>query len=326
VKPARLLNPAQWPDLGLELVMRLAGPLHRARAPLQPLPTDLARRARIIWPATYKSGSLGKLAEQVKAMLARRVPVETTQLEQPYRGTALVQFVLDGRSYDVAFNVSDYPDLLDKECTRRCLLTFKFQYLEEGYNERSVLPGGYVPSSPMLYDMLPWLRWRHRSAPRRFDVYGRFSLDFAPGPRGEALRRLSEATSFTFSGGAGHIRPSRYLREVARARICIDLPGNGPFCFRLVEYLAIGCCIVAVPHGLRLPGPLVDGVQLRLTNPEASDLVERCDELLAAPARRTAMEQQAAAFFDRYLHRDQLAAYYLAALVDVADGRATAGS
>jgi hypothetical protein len=39
---------------------------------------------------------------------------------------------------------------------------------------------------------------------------------------------------------------TQYLREIADSRVCIDLPGEGPFTYRLVEYLAIGSCIIAL--------------------------------------------------------------------------------
>ena len=140
-------------------------------------------------------------------------------------------------------------------------------------------------------------------------------MEFSPGVRGEALRRLAHTDEFRFCGGDYLVRYSRYLREIARSAICIDLPGQGPLCFRLIEYLAIGSCIVARPHGVRFPAAsLIDGVHIAQCL-EDLEMVRLSRALLDDPARRRAMALAARTFFDRYLHRDQLSAYYLATVL-----------
>jgi Glycosyl transferases group 1 len=102
---------------------------------------------------------------------------------------------------------------------------------------------------------------------------------------------------------------TQYLREIAGSRVCTDLPGEGPFTYRLVEYLAVGSCIVAYPHKARLHVPLRDREHIAYTKEDLSDLVELCDYFLRNPLERHRLAANAQSFFDRYLHRDQLAAY-----------------
>jgi hypothetical protein len=180
------------------------------------------------------------------------------------------------------------------------------------------VPGGYLPGSSVLYSMLPYLRWSKDRHEAKFEVYGRFGVNFAPGVRGETLRALADAQIFRFGGGDRLVRYSRYLREVARSRVCIDLPGQGPLCFRLVEYLAIGSCIVALPHGVRLPSPLIDGIHVAYCPGPPEETIRCCRELLDNPFERRTMATAAREFFDRYLHRDQLSAYYLATVLTAA--------
>ena len=104
---------------------------------------------------------------------------------------------------------------------------------------------------------------------------------------------------------------SQYLRDIAGSRVCIDLPGEGPFTYQLVEYLAVGSCIVAYPHKARLHVPLRDREHIAYTKEDLSDLLELCDHFLRNPLDRQRLAANAQSFFDRYLHRDQLAAYPL---------------
>jgi hypothetical protein len=66
------------------------------------------------------------------------------------------------------------------------------------------------------------------------------------------------------------------MREVAQARVCIDLPGNGPLCFRLIDYLTVGSCVVAPRPAARLHAPLSYGVIVVYCADDLSSLVEIC--------------------------------------------------
>jgi hypothetical protein len=300
-----------WPDLAIEALLRLGGSFQPIGQSSWPLPPRLHERVVVRWPRTYQWHHTGRWGDQLADLLRRRVDVTIADLSQAYQGTVLSEFQIDGQAYNVAFNISDYPDFVDERCTRESLVTFKFQFRQGGYADRRIVPGGYLPGSPILYQMLRYLRWLKDHCQPRFDVYGRFTMDLSPGVRGEALRRLAHARTFQFYGGDRLVRYSRYLREVARSRLCVDLPGRGPLCFRLVEYLAVGSCIIAQPHGVTLLGPLTDGVHIAYSPDGPSQMVQRCRVLLDDAAQQRAMVIAARAFFDRHLHRDQLSAYYL---------------
>jgi len=94
----------------------------------------------------------------------------------------------------------------------------------------------------VLHRHLHQLRRRNRLS---HDVFARFSPHFSPEIRGPALRRLAAQIRFGFEGGTQLMMYTQYLRDIAGSRVCIDLPGEGPFTYRLVEYLAIGSCIIA---------------------------------------------------------------------------------
>ncbi len=91
----------------------------------------------------------------------------------------------------------------------------------------------------------------------------------------------------------------------------IDVPGEDPVSYRLVEYMAVGACIVAYPHKARLHVPLVDREHLAYTKEDLSDLVELCAHYLDHPEERERLVANSRAYFDKYLHRDQLSAYHL---------------
>jgi hypothetical protein len=300
-----------WPDFAVEAALRLGWSLPPVASSHAALPASLRQRVSVRWPRVYQWPFMAIGGAQLRDMLQRRVEVVTADLPQPYRGTIVTQFVIDGRPHQVAFNVSDYPDFVEDQCTSESLLTFKFQFREDGYPQPTIIPGGYLPVSRKLYPFLGYLRWVKSHRDPAFDVYGRFSMSFAADVRGQVLRELAGSSAFRFWGGDRVVPYSRYLREVARARVCIDLPGTGPLCMRLVEYLAVGACVVARRHGVRLPGDLRDGTHLVCWSGDPREAVEACRALLEDEPRRRAIETSAREFFDRNLHRDQLSAYYL---------------
>jgi glycosyltransferase involved in cell wall biosynthesis len=185
------------------------------------------------------------------------------------------------------------------------------QYALGGYGRPHLVPGGYVPADPALYTYLGRLRALRDRRDYAHDVYGRFSLDYAPAVRQRAHELLSRQPHFQYEGSLQRVRYSRFLREVARSRICIDLPGNGDFCFRLIDYLAVGACIIGPRHGTALPVPLIEGEHIIYAKDDLSDLVDLCRQYLADDERREAISRNARRLFDDHLHRRSLAAYYL---------------
>ena len=169
------------------------------------------------------------------------------------------------------------------------------------------MPGG----GNELYQFVPHVRTIRDRKSFSYDVYGRFNLGFATDIRQRAVRLLSEQNEFKYEGGFVNVRYGRFLREVSQSRICIDLPGNGDLCFRLIDYLAVGSCVIRPKPRNKLHVPLVDGTHIIYTNDDFSDLVRLCNYYLQNDSEREKISQESRDFFDKYLHRKQLAAYYL---------------
>jgi hypothetical protein len=231
-----------------------------------------------------------------------------TEIEQPYASIVLFEMDVDGRTYEIAIDQSPYLGI-DDEAAERCLVYFKRHFRNEGYAYENVVAGGFAPlKHEALHRHLGRLR---RSDGERHDVYARFSPHFAPEVRGPILEQLVEQDRFRFEGGTRLTMYTEYLRDIASSRICIDVPGEGPLSYRLVEYMAVGACIVAYPHGARLHVPLVDREHIVYVKDDFSDLVDLCARYLDDPGERARLVANSRDYFDRYLHRDQLAAYHL---------------
>lgn len=311
----RILRPAgDWLDLVRELPWRLR-PTPRTRHPLSwPLPPDIRERLTIYWPRVYQWAPMDRIGIYLLPSLRRFATVRVVDLPQPYRGTILTRFEFDGNTSSVPFDVSDYLPL--EAPTNDCALYFKFQYASAGYDQDHVLPAGYIPASTLTTKMLPSFR-REAARPNRYEIYGRFGKEFEATLRSRAMKTLIDSRRFDVRGGMQKVRYSRSVREAAQAAISIDLPGNGPFCYRLVEYLAVGAFVVAYPHDAVMPVPLRHGHELVYMKPDLSDLLELCEYYLAHNDERDRIAAAARAYYDRYLHPDQLCAYYVSQAVRV---------
>jgi hypothetical protein len=251
--------------------------------------------------------------------MARHVRVARLDLPQPHDGVVSFEWESDGRRYPVALDYWDYPEV-NERCAAEAALIFKMQHRRGGYGLENVVPGGFVPALPRgrpgLYRMLPRVRRERERRAFRCDVYGRFSVRYATETRRRAFRLLSAQSRLSYEGSLRVTGYGRYLLEAARSRVCLDLPGNGDLCHRLVEYLAIGVCVVGIRHRTELHVPLEEGRQIVYVADDLSDLVEVCERLAHDSKVREEMAREARGFFDRYLHRDQLAAYYLNQLME----------
>jgi hypothetical protein len=175
-----------------------------------------------------------------------------------------------------------------------------------------------VTASPVVYRYLRVVR-ALRGRPRfACDVHGRFGLRFEVETRRRAFEILSGRSDFRYcgslfryEGGPEKVPYTRYLGEIARSKVCIDLPGKGPLCFRLADYLAVGACVVGPPPAAQLHVPLVDGEHFVSCEADLSNLGDVCARLVREGRERERIARNARDYFDRYLHRRQLAAYYL---------------
>ncbi len=274
------------------------------------------RDVSIRWPIKYEWDAASDWVEFLKAGFKRYVTVDLVDdIAQAYKGTVVFEIVISGRPRLVAVGYSDYLPI-DEDCARQCDLYFKMQYDANGYAAPNVVPGGYVADGKRLYRRLNKLRKLRDQRAYSNDVTGRFGLAYAREIREKATGMLIAQHRFGFEGGMNPIAYAEFLNEIAHSRICIDLPGLGPFCFRLINYLAIGSCVVAYPHTAQMHVPLVDRRHIVYCKPDMSDLVELCEYYLAHDDEREQIALNARDFFDRYLHKENLVRYYLRTCLD----------
>jgi hypothetical protein len=273
----------------------------------------------IHWPVTLGWAPGWTWVEPLFRGFSARTRVVRREIPQRLDGTVLIEVRRNGRSHRVALNYSDYPQLvhLYKEGAAEGLeLEFKMQYLKGGYGLAQVIPGGFIADSMLV-------EWFARGARRlrerqqfTCDVYGRFGLNFATQVRTQALNALAAQTRFRFYGGGDKVDYQAFLREVGGARVCVDLPGNGPFCFRLVNYLAVGACVVSPPHATEMPVPLIDRQHIVYTRPDMSDLVDLCEHYAHDAPAREAIAHAARSYYRANLYWRSLADYYLRMMLD----------
>lgn len=247
-----------------------------------------------------------------------RVPVRLVDLpRENLEGTTVIEFRRSGRTYRVALNCSDYPEVVHIADARAALdLEFKMQFRNGGYGDQRIVPGGFVANS-MLIDWYVGGRRRERDRQNfDWDVYGRFGREFATEVRAKAVNMLEGQRRFHFYGGLRKVSFSKFLGEIARSRVCIDLPGNGPFCFRLVNYLAVGACIVSPPHAAIMPVPLVDRRHIVYTKPDMSDMIDLCDQYVNDAPAREAIVKHSREYYRQHLYWRSLSDYYLRTMLD----------
>ena len=278
-------------------------------------PSEL-KNAKIRWTNKYEWEGVPNWTDTLLWGFYKHLPVEIVDdIPQPYQGTVIFQFVVEGKAHDVAIGYSDYMPI-DEDCAKQCELYFKMQYAQEGYGHQHIVPGGYVPDSKSLYVYLNKFRKIRSDIEPTIDVIGRFGLDYSREIREKATNILKEQKSFNFEGGMKKVSYKEFLEEAARAKICIDLPGLGDFCFRLVNYLSIGSCIVASPHRTILHEPLIDRKHIVYSKADFSDLVELCEYYLENESERIEIVNNSRDYFDLNLHKDNLVKYYLRTCFD----------
>lgn len=266
----------------------------------------------VLWPKQATPGWASGWLEPVAESLSQRYNLEQRDIPQPYKDLLIFRIQLPRNTLGIAIDTTDYVSRIELDCLADVDVYFKLQFRKDGYDDNRVLPGGFVTRGSRLYSYLPLLRnWSLDQSKKRFDVYGRFGPQFGFDVRSKAITILKQQDRFQFAGDINRVLYARYLREAARARVCIDLPGNGPFCFRLIEYLALGSCIIAYPHSARFPVPLEDRKHIIYCKEDMSDLVDLCEEYVGNPDERIRIGRNAAEYFDSNLRVDRLAEYYV---------------
>jgi hypothetical protein len=284
-----------------------------------------SRYLSIIWPEDYVDPGSHWSADQLLAGFQELgIDVELSDVPQPSAAGVVVLGISVGRRPElVAFDHADHPDI-DEHVAESVLVYFKEQFRNEGYEQPNVVAGGYVPASVSIYRYLPLLRALRRSRQFRWDVYGRFGMKWGgQEARQRAHDLLSaradfvyEGSLFRYPGGPDALPYRKHLFEIPRAKVCVDMPGQGDLTTRFLDYLAIGACVVKPPPQSRLPVRLVDGVHVPYCSRDLSDLGDVCAQLVRDDETRETIALNARDFFDRPLHRRQLAARYVDAITD----------
>jgi len=311
-----------------ELSRKIKKPLKRAILRLQSPARDSAwrlsaadlRGVALRWPATLEWPPGWAWVEPLFYGLGFQVPLVVTEIPQCLAGTVIIEMQRGHRTFRIAINCSDYPDFTnmgtDSGAKEGLDLEFKMQYRVGGYSNDAIVPGGFISDS-VLVDLYARGPRRQRDRQRfSWDVYGRFGLQFATAVRTTAITALQNQNRVSFFGGGKKVAYPEFLSEVARSKVCLDLPGNGPFCFRLINYLAVGACVVSPPHATVMPVPLEDRKHIVYTRPDMSDLVELCEQYANDSQARESIMRESREYYRRHLYWRSLSSYYLRTMLD----------
>ena len=280
----------------------------------------------VSWPVRYEHPIAAFFVQAIRDGFEAVASVETAEIPQAYPGIVTIEVDGGGGPRRVALDYYDFTHV-NAECAAEVDTYFKFQYQRGGYPEfANVSPGGYITDKPFLYANWCRLRALRRRARPSSEVFGRYGLRFSGAVRETAIERLRSDGRFEYSGGTRRTHHTRYLREMASAGVCVDLPGQGPFCCRLVEGLAMGCFIIAARHAAEMPVKLRDGVEIVYCEEDLSDLADLCAEYADDESRRRPIEAAAASYFDEHLHPVRMAERYLRVVRDGPAAHGPAGS
>ncbi len=305
-------DPKTWTTLAANTRWERAG-----ACPAPEVRLRLQRPAVVRWPARYEHPIADSFVGQIRDGLAALAPIEHADIAQPHKGIVIMEVDLGDGPRRAAIDYYDFT-FVNEACAAEVDVYFKYQYLRDGYpGVENVRPGGYVATSPFLTAHWCRLRELRRTSSPTSDVFGRFGVRWSAEIREAAIAILRSDGRFDFSGGTKPLQQGRYMREMALARVCIDMPGQGPFCCRLVENLAMGSCVVGVRQATSLPVELTAGVEVIYCRDDLSDLADLCLEYVSDHEKRMAVEDAAARYYDDNLHPLRLAEHYLSVLGEV---------
>ena len=267
------------------------------------------------WPTEYQWAPAANIVETVRQAFRRLGVLQFRAIRQDHKGVIMLECQIEGRLHNVALDYSDYPDFINESALSDCGLYVKLQWRKEGYQDSRIIPGGYPVTGLSYYSY--YLPFRRRYANNReHDVVGRFGYKFNEQIRRKAVALLSEARDIDFVGSTGKVRYSRFLKEAASSRLCLHMPGNGPFTHRVAEFLGLGTCMVSIRFATDLHVPLEAGVHYVEIAEDLSDLVEKCQYYITHDEERERIASAGADYFDRNLNCDQLASYQIRCLLD----------
>jgi hypothetical protein len=302
-------DPSTWTAMAGNARWRRKG-----SCPAPPVAQDGRPAAHVRWPRSYEHPIAAFFVRPIREGFESIATVTVAEIPQAHKGIVVIEVDLGEGPRRVALDYYDFT-LVNAQCAAEVDAYFKFQYQLGGYpGFENVWPGGYITDKPFLYAHWCRLRALRRRARPATEVFGRYGLTFGGPVRAAAIERLRSDGRFDYTGGTRRTHHTRYLREMARARVCVDLPGQGPFCCRLVEGLAMGCLIVSARHAAEMPVGLRDRVELVYCEEDLSDLADLCAEYAHDESLRAPVEAAAARYFDEHLHPARMAERYLRVL------------
>jgi hypothetical protein len=195
-----------------------------------------------------------------------------------------------------AYDYSDFP-IVSTEIAGQVDLYFKC-VTPVTRIPANVVSVGYFPSRPRLLARARRMVFE-RPIAKNIDVYARFGTWTDSQEIREKLVTRMQKSSLRFQGGLGTVVFPAYLKELMRARIALDAPGNAPITYRLAEAMALGAVIVCVPPECVFPEAFDNGVYYAATNADGSDVVEVCEELLRDQDRMAKIASNGMKYFDR---------------------------
>ena len=290
-------------------------PLERMRSPTWPLSAADLSRISIAWPTELQWPPAEQIVQTLKDGFVSLGILGHVHTPQPYEGVILLHCVIDDTEHKVALDYSDYHDFINVDALALSSLYVKCQFRLRGYDNERIVPGGYIATGPDYYRYRQPFVTRHSTRPS-IDVLGRFGYAFQADLRRRAVDLLGNARDLHFVGAGPKVRYSRFIKEAASARLCLHLPGNGPFTHRVVEFLGLGSCMISPRFATRLHRPLVPGVHYVAVADDLTDLVDVCRYYLAHDAEREAIAAAGKEFFDKNLHFEQLASYLVRTMLD----------
>ncbi len=305
----------------LHIVDRLAElpyrvrPHTRAETRTWPVSSDDLERISILWPRIYGWKGFAGIVETLKLGLSRLGVLRMASTAQVHSGVITLCCEVDGRAHSVILDVADKPDLINEAALAECSVYIKAQFGERGYSNPKIVAGGYPVTGNDYYKYYQRFRARYGKQ-RRIDVVGRFGFEFQAQIRRKGIALLSQATDLNYVGRTGKVRYARFLREMASSRLSLHLPGNGPFTHRVAEICGLGSCMISPRFTTQLHVPFQPGVHYVQVEDDLSNLVEKCRYYVAHDEERQAIAAAGRELFDRYLHYDQLACYYVRTILE----------
>jgi hypothetical protein len=293
----------------------LVRPRPQPRVPTWPLTKHERSRVAVMWPSPSQGPPWLPIVETFRDGFAGLGVLRVRSTTQRHEGGLMLGCTVDGRPHAVFLDCSDYPMFINDAALAESDLYFKCQFRRDGYKDDRIIPGGYPTTNRRYYKF--YLPFRSRYATnRRIGVLGRFGYRFQGELRRRAVDMLAATPDLGFVGSNGKLRYSRFLDEAASARLCLHLPGNGPFTHRVAEFLGLGSCMLSIPFATVLHVPLEAGTHYVEIADDLSDLIDKCRYYLRNDQERERIAKAGQDFFDRNLHCDQLASYHVRTILN----------